>query len=204
MISAKNVKDCRAQLWGALKKRAWGTPELWVARLAGGLGLSHDPRGRCSLRHFSLHPHKLWGMKIYYSEKTLKRPWCWERLKAVGEGDDRGLDSWMASPTHMDVSLSKLWEMVDREAWHAAVNRVTELDTTKQLNNNILKISRQLHLYTAEGPQAWTWCPGFTQSCLFKILNASWYLLDSHLHVTWTIVTWWFSSSIYFQSLNVF
>ena len=28
-----------------------------------------------------------------------KRPWCWERLKAGGEGDDRGGDGWMASPT---------------------------------------------------------------------------------------------------------
>ena len=28
-----------------------------------------------------------------------KRPWCWERLKAGGEGDDRGWNGWMASPT---------------------------------------------------------------------------------------------------------
>jgi len=28
-----------------------------------------------------------------------KRPLCWERWKVVGEGDDRGLDGWMASPT---------------------------------------------------------------------------------------------------------
>ena len=28
-----------------------------------------------------------------------KRPWCWQRLKAGGEGDDRGWDGWMASPT---------------------------------------------------------------------------------------------------------
>ena len=27
-----------------------------------------------------------------------KRPWCWEILKVGGEGDDRGLDGWMASP----------------------------------------------------------------------------------------------------------
>ena len=28
-----------------------------------------------------------------------KRPWCWERLKTEGEGDDRGWDEWMTSPT---------------------------------------------------------------------------------------------------------
>ena len=28
----------------------------------------------------------------------LKRPWCWEKLRAGGEGDDRGWDGWMASP----------------------------------------------------------------------------------------------------------
>ena len=30
---------------------------------------------------------------------TGKRPWCWKRLKAGGEGDDSGWDGWMASPT---------------------------------------------------------------------------------------------------------
>ena len=28
-----------------------------------------------------------------------KRSWCWERLRAAGEGADRGWDGWMASPT---------------------------------------------------------------------------------------------------------
>ena len=28
-----------------------------------------------------------------------KRPWCWERVKAGGRGDNRGWDGWMVSPT---------------------------------------------------------------------------------------------------------
>ena len=28
-----------------------------------------------------------------------KRPWCWERLKAGGQGDNRGWDGWMSSLT---------------------------------------------------------------------------------------------------------
>ena len=59
----------------------------------------------------------------------LKRPWCWERLRAGGEGDDRGCDGWLASPTRR-ICLSKLWELVmDREAWHAVVHGVAKSQT---------------------------------------------------------------------------
>ena len=40
-----------------------------------------------------------------------KRPWCWKRLKEGGEGDDRGWDGWMASPTQWS------WVWVSSRSW---------------------------------------------------------------------------------------
>ena len=40
------------------------------------------------------------------------RPWCWERLRAGGEGDNRGWNGWMASPTGWTwvwASSGSLW-----------------------------------------------------------------------------------------------
>ena len=42
-----------------------------------------------------------------------KRPWCWERLKAGGEGDGRGWDGWMASLTQW----TWVWESSRRWWW---------------------------------------------------------------------------------------
>ena len=41
----------------------------------------------------------------------LKRPWRWERLKAGREGDNRGWDGWMASPTRWT------WVWASSESW---------------------------------------------------------------------------------------
>ena len=41
----------------------------------------------------------------------LKRPWYWERLRAGGEGEDRGWDGWMASLTRWT------WIWVDSRSW---------------------------------------------------------------------------------------
>ena len=51
-------------------------------------------------------------LATWYEELThLKRPSCWERLRAGGGGDDRGWDGWIASPTQWT------WVWVYSRSW---------------------------------------------------------------------------------------
>ena len=55
---------------------------------------------------------KLQFLATWFEELThLKRPWCWERLRAGGEGDNRGWDGWMASLTQWT------WVWVNSGSW---------------------------------------------------------------------------------------
>ena len=70
----------------------------------------------------------------------LRRPWCWERLRAGGEGDDRGWDGWMASPTQWT------WVWVNSGSWwctgkpgallSVGHKRWTELSAWTELKDN--------------------------------------------------------------------
>ena len=65
----------------------------------------------------------------------LKRPWCWESLKAGGEGDDIGWDGLMASPTQWTWiwASSRSWWWTGKPGVLQSWGR-KELDTTEQLN----------------------------------------------------------------------
>ena len=65
----------------------------------------------------------------------LKRPWCWENLKAVGEGDDKGWDGWMASLTWWIW----VWARSGSWLWQGSLACCSpwghkELNMTEQLN----------------------------------------------------------------------
>ena len=58
---------------------------------------------------------KLHTLATWYEELThWNRPWCWERLKARGEGDNRGCNGSMASPTQW------IWVWVNSGSWWLA------------------------------------------------------------------------------------
>ena len=70
----------------------------WTARRSNQ-SILKDVSPGCSLEGLMLK------LKLQYFATSCeelthwKRPWCWEGVGAGGEGDDRGWDGWMASPT---------------------------------------------------------------------------------------------------------
>ena len=64
-----------------------------------------------------------------------KRPWCWERLKVGGEGDDRGGDGWMASLAWWTWvwASSRSWWWTEKPGVLESMGH-KESDITEQLN----------------------------------------------------------------------
>ena len=82
-----------------------------------------------------------WGsniLAISWEEKTpWKRPWCWESMKARGEGDDRRWDGWTVSskrPTWIWPNSGRQWKTGGPNVlWSMGSRRVGhDLTTTQQ------------------------------------------------------------------------
>ena len=115
----------RAWTWELDYKESWA-PKNWcfwtmvlektLEESLGQQGVLTNPSKRKSI--LNIH-WKDWcwswnsnTLATWWEELThWKRPWWWAWLKAGGEGDDRGWDGWMASPTLCT------WVWVNSRSW---------------------------------------------------------------------------------------
>ena len=65
----------------------------------------------CSLEGLMLKLKLQYFGHLIRGADDLKRPWCWERLRAGGKGDNREWDDWMASLTRWT------WVWVNSGSW---------------------------------------------------------------------------------------
>ena len=81
----------------------------WTARRFNQSILKISPG--CSLEGLMLKLKLQYFGYLMRRTDSFERPWCWERLKVGGEGDDWGWDGWMASPTRWT------WVWVNSGSW---------------------------------------------------------------------------------------
>ena len=76
-----------------------------------------------------------------------KRPWWWERLRAGGEGSDRGWDGWMASPTQW------VWVWASsRRQWRMGKPGVLQSIGSQRVRNDLGTEQQQAHMHKFNFP----------------------------------------------------
>ena len=97
----------------------------------------------------------------------LKSPWCWVRLKAGGEGDDRGWDGWMASLTRWTWvwASSGLQSMGSQRVRHYWMTELMSMESMMPSNHLILcypllllsRIPPSIRVFSSESTLCMRW-----------------------------------------------
>ena len=111
-----------------------------------------------------------------------KRPWCWERLRAGGEEDDRGWDGWMASLTQWT------WVWVNSGSWW----QTGKTGCCSPLGHNKLDTTEQLNWTELNGLVVF---PTFFNLSLNFAIRSSW----SEPVSSWSCLCWLYRASLSFM-----
>ena len=138
------VVMCGCESWTIKKAKNWriDTSELWCWRRLSRAPWTARTPNQSILKEIIPELDWCWSwgsntLPIQYAhlmrsnDSLDERPWCWERLKAGGEGDNKGWDGWMALPTRWTwvwASSRRCPDVLvmDREAWRAAFHGVAK------------------------------------------------------------------------------
>ena len=130
-----NIKKAEGRRIDTLEMRCWRRllRVPWTARRSNQSLLKEISPG-CSSEGLVLYLKLQYFGHLMQRVDSLERLWCWEELREGGEGDDRGWDGLMASPTQWtwvwENSGSWWWtgrpEIAKSRTW---LSNWTELDT---------------------------------------------------------------------------
>ena len=103
----------KAERWRTDAFELWCWKRLlrvpWTAKRSNQSILKNNPG--CSLEGLILKLKLQYFGHLIRRADSFEKTWCWEKLRAEGEGDDRGWNSWMASPSQLT------WVRVDSMSW---------------------------------------------------------------------------------------
>ena len=161
--------------WTIKKAESWriDTFELWRWRRLLRVPWTARRANQSILKEINPE-YSLEGLMLSWNCNTLatwckelthwKRPWCWERLKAGGEGDNREWDGWMTAQTQWT------WVWASSRSWRTGtVHRVTKSRT--QLSD-------------------WTELTNSCHSHYFPFLNGNFYLFFHYLSKVGMYMVW--------------
>ena len=84
-----------------------------------------------------------------------QRPWCWERLKAGGEGDDREWDGWMASPTWW----TWVWASSGSWCWTGKPGMLQSMGSQRVRHNWATELNRAEYQDECQLIKKYAFCP---------------------------------------------